>query len=75
MGRVAVVSGAGSGMGLAISRRLAEQGNAVALLDLAEDAVEEAADKLRSGGASAVAAAVDVSDRAAVDDAFAPCPH
>ena len=35
MSRVAVVTGAGSGMGLAISRRLARQGHAVALLDLA----------------------------------------
>src|SRR4051794_20747903 len=71
MSRVAVVTGAGSGMGLAISRRLADQGNAVALLDLAADAVEQAAGEIRTSGATAIAAAVDVSDRAAVDDALA----
>jgi len=71
MDRVAVVSGAGSGMGLAISRRLAREGHAVALLDLSGDAVEEAAAELRSEGASTIAAGVDVSNRTAVDDAFA----
>jgi NAD(P)-dependent dehydrogenase (short-subunit alcohol dehydrogenase family) len=71
MGRVAVVTGAGSGMGLAISRRLAEQGNAVALLDLAGDAVEEAAAGIRSSGGTALGAGVDVSDRAAVEAVFA----
>ena len=71
MDRVAVVSGAGSGMGLAISRRLAREGHAVALLDLPGDAVEEAAAELRSEGASTIAAGVDVSNRTAVDDAFA----
>jgi len=71
MGRVAVVSGAGSGMGLAISCRLARQGHGVALLDLSADAVEELAAELRSEGASTVAVGVDVSDRAAVDDALA----
>jgi NAD(P)-dependent dehydrogenase (short-subunit alcohol dehydrogenase family) len=71
MGRVAVVTGAGSGMGLAIGRRLAEQGNAVALLDLAGDAVEEAAAGIRAAGGTALAAGVDVSDRGAVEAVFA----
>lgn len=70
MRRVAVVTGAGSGMGLAISRQLAGQGHDVALLDLAGDAVEDAAADLRSRGASAIAVTLDVSDRAAVDDAL-----
>src|SRR3974390_341788 len=71
MSRVAVVTGAGSGMGLAIAGRLAQQGHAVALLVLSGDAGEQAAADLRAGGASALAAAVDVSDRAAVDEALA----
>lgn len=70
MSRVAVVTGAGSGMGLAIAGQLADQGIHVALLDLAGDAVEIAAADLRSRGASAVATTLDVSDRAAVDDAL-----
>jgi NAD(P)-dependent dehydrogenase (short-subunit alcohol dehydrogenase family) len=71
MSRVAVVTGAASGMGLAIGRRLARQGHAVALFDIAGDAAAHAAAELRSDGAMALAAAVDVSDRAAVDDALA----
>lgn len=71
MSRVAVVTGAASGMGLAIARRLAADGHAVALLDLDGDAAEAAAAELRAGSAQALGAAVDVADRAAVDDAMA----
>jgi 2-hydroxycyclohexanecarboxyl-CoA dehydrogenase len=70
MSRVAVVTGAASGMGLAISRRLATQGHQVALLDLDGAAAERAAAALRGTGAQAMAAAVDVADRGAVDDAL-----
>jgi 2-hydroxycyclohexanecarboxyl-CoA dehydrogenase len=70
MSRVAVVTGGASGMGLAVSNGLAAQGHRVAVLDLDGDAAEQAAKELQSNGAKAVAAAVDVSDRAAVDDAM-----
>ena len=70
MSRVAVVTGAASGMGLAISRRLADEGHRVALLDLDGDAAEQAADDLRESGARALAAKVDVTDRGAVDEAL-----
>jgi NAD(P)-dependent dehydrogenase (short-subunit alcohol dehydrogenase family) len=71
MNRVAVVTGAAAGMGLAIAQRLASAGNQIALLDLDGDAVTRAADELRSAGAPALGAEADVSDRAAVDDAIA----
>jgi 2-hydroxycyclohexanecarboxyl-CoA dehydrogenase len=70
MSRVAVVTGAASGMGLAIARRLAADGQRVALLDLDGDEAERAADGVRRTGAQALAANVDVSDRAAVDEAL-----
>jgi NAD(P)-dependent dehydrogenase (short-subunit alcohol dehydrogenase family) len=70
MERVAVVTGAASGMGLAIARRLAARGDRVALLDLDGDAALRAAEGLRETGARAMAAAVDVADRAAVDAAL-----
>lgn len=70
MSRVAVVTGAASGMGLAISRRLAAQEHRVALLDLDGDAAEQAAEDLRGTGAQALAAKVDVTDRGAVDEAL-----
>jgi NAD(P)-dependent dehydrogenase (short-subunit alcohol dehydrogenase family) len=70
MTRVAVVTGAASGIGLAIGRRVAAAGHRVALLDLDGPAVEQAAADIRARGASALAAQVDVSDRDAVDAAF-----
>jgi 2-hydroxycyclohexanecarboxyl-CoA dehydrogenase len=70
MSRVAVVTGAASGMGLAIGQRLAAHGHRTALLDLDGEAAERAATNLRASGATAFAAAVDVADRGAVDDAL-----
>jgi 2-hydroxycyclohexanecarboxyl-CoA dehydrogenase len=69
MGRVAVVTGAASGMGLAVSRHLADRGHRVGLLDLDGDAAQRAAEDLRAGDARALACEVDVTDRAAVDEA------
>ena len=71
MGKVAVVTGAASGMGLAIARRLAARGDHVALLDREGEAVLRAAEALRETGARALGAPVDVTDRAALDDALA----
>jgi 2-hydroxycyclohexanecarboxyl-CoA dehydrogenase len=71
MARVAVVSGAASGMGLAVARRLAAGGDRVALLDVAADAAHAAAKELREAGAAALAVAADVTDRRAVDAALA----
>jgi 2-hydroxycyclohexanecarboxyl-CoA dehydrogenase len=70
LSRVAVVTGGASGLGLSICRHLARHGRRVAVLDLDADAAERAAERLRAEGAQAVAAPVDVSDRAAVDRAF-----
>jgi 2-hydroxycyclohexanecarboxyl-CoA dehydrogenase len=70
MGRVAVVTGAASGMGLAVSRHLADRGHRVGLLDLDGGAAQRAAETLAANGAVTVAAEVDVADRAAVDEAL-----
>jgi NAD(P)-dependent dehydrogenase (short-subunit alcohol dehydrogenase family) len=70
MERVAVVTGAASGMGLAIARRLAARGDRVGLLDVKGEAAVRAAGELRESGAFAIAAEVDVSDRGAVDAAL-----
>jgi NAD(P)-dependent dehydrogenase (short-subunit alcohol dehydrogenase family) len=74
-GQVAIVTGAGSGIGRATARRLAAEGAAVACLDLAEEAItavaveinEEAAD----AGGRALALRCDVTDEGAVADAVA----
>jgi NAD(P)-dependent dehydrogenase (short-subunit alcohol dehydrogenase family) len=72
-GRVAVVTGAGSGLGQATARRLAGEGAAVACLDIAGEAAEKSAAALAESGADARAYTTDVSDpvsaRAAVDSA------
>jgi 2-hydroxycyclohexanecarboxyl-CoA dehydrogenase len=57
-------------MGLAIARRLAQQGDRVALLDQAGEGARRAAADLGAAGAQAIAAETDVTDRAAVDAAF-----
>lgn len=66
-GKVAVVTGAGQGMGRATTRRLSERGAGVAALDLNESGAVETIDGL-SG--PAVAFACDVSDSSAVNQAF-----
>ena len=70
MQRVAVVTGAASGMGRAIGRHLGEQGHRLALLDLEGEAALRAAGELREAGAAALGVQVDVSDRRAVDAAL-----
>ena len=70
MDRVAVVTGAASGMGLAIARHLAARGNRIGLLDLHGEAALRAAEDLRKTGAAAIAAQADVTDRGTVDAAL-----
>jgi len=69
-GRVAVVTGGASGMGLAIARQLASRGDRVAVLDLQDEAALRAAEELRESGAAALGVAADVTDRNAVERAL-----
>lgn len=65
-GKVALVTGAASGMGLATAQAFAEAGAAVVLADFKEDAVKAAAEKLVAAGHKALALRCDVSDDAQV---------
>jgi len=65
-GQVALVTGAGSGMGLATAQSFAQAGAAVVLADIQEEAVNAAAQKLAAGGHKAIAVRCDVSDDAQV---------
>ncbi len=71
MSRVALVTGAASGIGLGVARQFATDGHRVALFDRNGPGVEEAAAALRGQGADAVAAEVDVADRDSVEAGFA----
>jgi len=65
--RVAIVTGGASGIGLAITERLASEGNAVAIFDRDGRAAETAAAKVTAEGGNAIGVAVDVTDRAQID--------
>jgi NAD(P)-dependent dehydrogenase (short-subunit alcohol dehydrogenase family) len=71
--KVAVVTGGGSGIGLAIARRLASDGIAVAIFDRDGESATRAADEIESAGdgATAIGLAADVTDRPGVEAAVA----
>jgi NAD(P)-dependent dehydrogenase (short-subunit alcohol dehydrogenase family) len=69
-GKVALVTGAGSGIGRATARRLAAEGAAVACADIAADAVESVAAEINTeaaaGGGKALAVRLDVTSEDSV---------
>lgn len=69
--RVAIVTGAASGIGLAIATRFAADGHRVAILDRNAEAADAAAAGIEGEGGTAVGVAADVTDRGAVDAAVA----
>src|SRR5262245_42009134 len=62
--RVAIVTGAGRGMGLGIATRLASEGAHVIIAELVEERGQEAAEKLRAEGLRAEAMQLDVTSSA-----------
>ena len=65
-GKVALVTGAASGMGLATARAFAEAGAAVVLADVREGLAKAEAQKLKDAGHKAIAVPCDVSEEAQV---------
>src|SRR5688572_29255421 len=68
-GRVAIVTGAARGIGAATAQRLAQDGFAVAVLDLDEGSAKGAVEAIESAGGRALAVGADVSDAAQVEAA------
>lgn len=66
--RIAVVTGASSGIGAATARALAEAGYRVVVTARRKDRIEALAEEIRAAGHEATAYPLDVTDRAAVDE-------
>jgi 3-oxoacyl-[acyl-carrier protein] reductase len=66
VGRVALVTGAGAGIGAAVARRLAVEGAAVAVIDRDADAAAAVAAEIAAAGGRAIGVAADVTDAAGV---------
>jgi len=66
-GKVAVVTGGGSGIGRAVARRFAVEGAAVLVADVVGESAALVAQEITGSGGRAVATAVDVSDPGQVE--------
>ena len=71
MTRVAVVTGGASGMGEATCHELGPAGSQGCCLDLNGQAAQRVSEDLRAAGVTALASVADVTDRPAVEEAFA----
>lgn len=70
-GKVAVVTGGGSGIGRAAAERLAQQGAKVCIMDLGEKRAAQTEQAIRNAGGDAFVADVDVSDPKRVEEGIA----
>jgi NAD(P)-dependent dehydrogenase (short-subunit alcohol dehydrogenase family) len=67
-GRVAVVTGAASGIGRALARRFADEGMRIVLADVEKEALDTVRDELLQAGHEVLAVQTDVSDAQSVEE-------
>ncbi len=70
-GKVAIITGAGQGIGAATAMKFAREGAIVAACDVNRDAVTSVADACREAGGQASGFSLDMADRASVDEMVA----
>jgi 3-oxoacyl-[acyl-carrier protein] reductase len=68
--KVAIITGAGSGIGEATALEFVKEGAKVAICDINEESAQSVSDKCKSTGGEAEAYKLDVSNKAMVDDVF-----
>ncbi|OCT14837.1 3-oxoacyl-[acyl-carrier-protein] reductase [Paenibacillus pectinilyticus] len=68
--KVAVITGAGSGIGRAAALLLAQQGMKVCLVDLKDDRLEETKQEIELAGGQVITVEIDISDSKRVEEAF-----
>ena len=66
--RIALITGAGRGIGRAIAEHYGREGARVAVADLTLESAQETVDAIEKAGGTAMALAMDVTDEQAVDD-------
>jgi NAD(P)-dependent dehydrogenase (short-subunit alcohol dehydrogenase family) len=74
-GRVALITGAGSGIGRAAAELFAAEGAAVAVVDLIAEAAEETVAKVQANGGRALALAANIAVAAEVESVVAHAVH
>jgi NAD(P)-dependent dehydrogenase (short-subunit alcohol dehydrogenase family) len=72
-GKVAIVTGAGRGIGQAIALRLAREGAIVVVTDIDEASGEETADEINKSGGKSIAVPVDVLNQNHIDQMLTRC--
>ncbi|MFP1133085.1 SDR family oxidoreductase [Asticcacaulis sp. W401b] len=70
LNKIAVITGAGQGIGAAIAKAFIKEGAAVCIAELNAKTAEDVAWKLRADGGRAIAVQCDVADRASIDNAI-----
>ncbi|WP_185999925.1 SDR family oxidoreductase [Novosphingobium aerophilum] len=69
--KTVIVTGAAGGIGLGIAQRFARDGHPTAMLDMNADLLENEAEALRAEGHQVLTHALDITDREAIDAAYA----